>query len=67
MERTFEDKGSDIEYLDQGLEPNEGEQGFDEVFEQADQVFTTYWECLYESLMREFEHHFDHLWRNNLT
>ena len=50
MERTFEDKGSDIEYLDQGLEPDEVEQGFDEVFEQANQVLTTHWESLYELL-----------------
>ena len=45
----FEDEGSDIKYLDQGSEPDEVEQGF-EVVEQADQVFTTHWESLYESL-----------------
>jgi len=43
----------DIEYLDQGSEPDEMEQGFDKVFEQADQVCTTHWEPLYESLDEE--------------
>ena len=42
----FEEEGSDIEYLDQGSEPDEVEQGFDEVVEQADQVFITHWESL---------------------
>jgi len=46
----FEDEGSDIEYLDQGSEPDEVGQGFDGVVKQADQVFTTHWESLYESL-----------------
>jgi len=38
----FEDEGSDIEYHDQGSEPDEMEQEFDEVFERADQVCTTH-------------------------
>ena len=46
----FEDEGSVIEYLDQESEPYEVEQGFDEVFERADQVCTTHWKPLYESL-----------------
>ena len=51
--KHFEDERSDIEYLDQRSEPDEVEQGFDKVVEQADQVFTTYWESLYESLDEE--------------
>ena len=46
----FEDEGSDIEYLDQGSERNEMELEFDEVFERVDQVCTTHWKLLYESL-----------------
>jgi len=53
--KYFEDEGSDIEYLDQGSEPDEVEQGFDEVIEQANQVSTTHWESLYESLDEDIQ------------
>jgi len=45
-----EDEGSDIKYLDQGLELDEVEQWFNEIVEQADQIIITHWESLYESL-----------------